>query len=200
MGMIWFCLCFLALYSSIICVNKTEEKQNGVVWGIMSFIVVLCFHGFAGAILNMVRIPLNIWSIGAADILSGGFIWFRIIRSGKRQQYSWRKRDGIALIILMVPVIYAALCQFGPGLNMNYIASDGCTHYRMALEVVKSQSVKSMFFAPLNNALFLEICLRRHKRTDRGMGGRPLCPRRPANRRGAHRIAIGANPGRRKPR
>lgn len=157
MGMIWFCLCFLALYSSIICVNKTEEKQNGVVWGIMSFIVVLCFHGFAGAILNMVRIPLNIWSIGAADILSGGFIWFRIIRSGKRQQYSWRKRDGIALIILMVPVIYAALCQFGPGLNMNYIASDGCTHYRMALEVVKSQSVKSMFFAPLNNALFLEI-------------------------------------------
>ena len=28
MGMIWFCLCFLALYSSIICVNKTEEKHS----------------------------------------------------------------------------------------------------------------------------------------------------------------------------
>ena len=157
MGSIWFVLGFVSIYSAFFGMKKTDEDQNGIVWGVMSFIVILCYHALAAAVFNLIKLPINLWSIGCANILGSLILWRTILKDKLIQKYFWRKKDIIAVVILLLPVLAVSINQFGIGLNINYAVADGATHYRLALEVLLEHRVRGMFFAPLNNALFLEI-------------------------------------------
>lgn len=157
MGAVWFILDFIFLYSSIFLIKKTDEKQNGITWGVMVFVIILCFQALAAALINLIKVPVNLWSIGFTNALCGFFLWRKILKQKEMQGYYWRKMDVVTAIFLAIPVIVAGVEQFGLGLNLNYASTDGTTHFRMAIEVLKNQKVERMFFAPLNNALFLEI-------------------------------------------
>lgn len=146
-------------YSAVICIKKSEKKQNVVEWGIMTFMIVLCYHAFVAALINLTGIPIGLLSIGTADVLLGVLLWLKIIKTKERQQYYFRKRDILAVLCMAVVLGLSVLHQFGSGLHLNYISTDGVTHFRMALKVIERGWIEKMFFAPLNNALFLELCI-----------------------------------------
>ena len=156
MQIIWFTGSFLVLFSALLLVKKSEEKLNAVVWGIMMFLTAMCLHAFAAAVINLVKIPVNIWSIGLIDDVLGIALWVYIVKKKKRQRYELKAADLVSMAVLGLLVAFVAIQQFGTGLHFNYEASDGATHFRLALGVVQGQQVQKMFFAPLNNALFLE--------------------------------------------
>ena len=157
MGTIWFGISFLLLYSSIICLRKSEKAQNIFEWCVMTVIVVLCYQAFATAILNLCNISIDLYSVGFTNIVLGAGIWCRIYRKHQWQEYYCRKRDFVAVFLMLIPIIFVALHQFGPGLNINYASVDGVTHFRLALKVIQQKKVSSMFLSPLNNALMLEL-------------------------------------------
>ncbi len=157
MATIWFVLCFISLYSSIFLIKKNEEKQNGITWGLMVFVIVLCCQALSAALINLIKIPVNLWNIGITNAICGLFLWRRLVKQKQTQAYYWRKADVIAVILIAIPVIVAVIEQFGLGLKLNYSSVDAITHFRMAIEVLQNQKVERMFFAPLNNALFLGI-------------------------------------------
>ncbi len=156
MQIIWFTGSFLVLFSALLLVKKSEEKLNAVVWGIMMFLTAMCLHAVAAAVINLVKIPVNIWSIGLIDDVLGIALWVYIVKKKKRQRYELKAADLVSMAVLGILVAFVAIQQFGTGLHFNYEASDGATHFRLALGVVQGQQVQKMFFAPLNNALFLE--------------------------------------------
>ena len=157
MQIIWFTGSFLVLFSALFLVKKSEEKLNAVVWGIMMFLTVMCLHAVAAAVISLVKIPVNIGSIGLIDDVLGIILWVYIIKKKKRQRYELKAADLVSMAVLVLLVVFVAIQQFGTGLHLNYESADGTSHFRLALEVLQNQQVQRMFFAPLNNALFLEM-------------------------------------------
>ena len=156
MSTAWFVICFLVLYISLIGFRKSDRKQNVIVWCVTSFMVVLCYHVLIAGVFNLVNIPINLWSIGLADIL-GGVLLIRQIKLYGIQLYFCRKIDFIVLSVLLVLAIIGSVNQFGADLNLNYASIDATTHFRFALQVMKTQKVEGLFFSALNNALFLSL-------------------------------------------
>lgn len=165
MGTVWFLAGFLILYLSIVCLKKSEKTQNLFSWCIMAVIIIMCYQAFIAAVMNLLKIPINLWTVGMGEIALGGYIWWNIYRKHQRQEYYFRKRDIGAALLLLIPVVLAAIHQFGTGLNINYASADGVTHFRMALKVIQNSRIEKMCFAPLNNALFIEIFMPFFKET-----------------------------------
>lgn len=165
METIWYTAGFLILYSSVICFKKSEKAQNIFSWSIMTVIIVMCYQALVAGVMNIFKIPIGLWSAGAGNIVSGSLIWWYIYKKNERQKYFSRKRDWLVGVIMIVPVVLAAIHQFGTGLNLNYVSADGVTHFRFALKVIQNKQIEKMFFAPLNNALFLELLMPFFKET-----------------------------------
>lgn len=156
MSTVWFVIGFLLLYISLIVVKKSERKQNIIIWCMVSFLATLCFHTFVAGILNLISISINLWTMGASDILCGVLL-LREIKLRGVQEHFCRKIDLIAVFAVLVLAVSGAIKQFGLDLNMNYASADAATHFRLALEVMKSQKVEGLFFSSLNNGLFLSL-------------------------------------------
>lgn len=157
MSAIFFVISFFVLYFSILFYKKEEKKLNFFTCCAMTFIFVFFVHAFVAGIINLVKIHINTWSIGVVDLALGVGIWMKIIKDKIRQTFYVEPIDLISTLIFLSVTIFVGIQQFGKSLNIAYESVDGGTHFRMALEVLKNQNVSSMYFAPLNNALFLEI-------------------------------------------
>lgn len=156
MSTVWFVVSFSVLYVSLIELRKSERKQNVIIWCVISFIAVLCYHALVAGILNLVNIPINLWSVGLFNIL-GGLLLIRQIKLYGKQLFFCRKSDLVAICVLLALAIAGAINQFGTELNMNYASADAATHFRFALQVMKTQNVEGLFFSAVNNALFLSL-------------------------------------------
>ena len=106
MQTIWFVLCFLVLFFAFFLVKKSTEVQNGVIWGIMTFVTVLMVQAVSAAVINLFGVPINVWSIGLINSIIGVGIWVYILHKKERQQYYLKVIDIIAVICLIV------LCLF----------------------------------------------------------------------------------------
>ena len=84
---IFYGIAVLALLSGAFFCYKSERKQAGMTWIALLLILVNCYHTFWAAILNVIHIPVNIISMGIIDLLTGGLLWFFIVKKKKWQRY-----------------------------------------------------------------------------------------------------------------
>lgn len=154
---ICFVISFLILWSGLLIIKKSDKKENVFVWGPIMFMGILCYHALIAGVINLINIPINILSLGIADLLFGVIIWWIIIKNDKRQQLEWEMYDIIAFAIIAITVFIGCTNQFGFKFDINYLTTDPGTHFRQALSVIQNKKIISMYFAPLNNALFLEV-------------------------------------------
>lgn len=154
---IWFCIGALFLYFAIMYLKKIDEKQNGIIWLIMTGVIIMCYHAFVAGVLNLAKVPINLWSMGFCDIFLAIVLLCVSLRRGLSQTYYWRKIDVLVILLMFAVALLLGIRQFNLNLNLNYASVDGSTHYRIALEVLKKQKVEGMLFSSTNNALFLGI-------------------------------------------
>ncbi|SHJ50436.1 hypothetical protein [Parasporobacterium paucivorans] len=154
---IFFVLIFLITVIGILCVKKTDRKLNILTWITISIVTVFCYQVFTAAILNWVGIPINLISISACNAILSIFIFVKCGSVKNYQKYEISIFDIICLVVLLATVCIVFLRQFGLDLKINYETSDPSQHFQFAMDIVNSESVKGMFFAPLNNGMFLSV-------------------------------------------
>ncbi len=148
---------YFFIFSGFYIFKKSENKLNGVTWFSITFITLMCYNAFVAAVINLVYIPVNIVSSSVFNILAGAFLWYKIIKEKQRQTYKFSKFDLFAMFLIVVVVMIIALKRYGVQLNLNYDTSDPSIHFQYAMDIVNNQKVSDMYFAPLNNALFIEL-------------------------------------------
>ena len=61
---------FFTLFAAIFLLPKSEKKLNGVMWLILTLLAEMCWGGFVAGVINIVHIPVNIYSIGLVYLVS----------------------------------------------------------------------------------------------------------------------------------
>jgi len=149
--------CLFAL-SGFYIVRKSPEPLIGVSWIIASIIALTCWHALAAALINLVSIPVNAWSMGASDVLLGGAMWLLIRRSHAAQKYTYHIADAIVTAGLVAfMVLFFALHTGGAQFRLHYSTIDPSVRLMQAGDVVNTGSVQSMFYHALTNGLLMEI-------------------------------------------
>ncbi len=137
--------------------NKTRIFY-GMTWLPLTGILIECYNAFVAAILNLIHIPTNLFTIGLFDLAAGAFFWFRIKKTGQKQSYRWNWYDLIFAILLVGSILMIAARHYGlPELGWNYRTVDPSARYREAMEFVNNQGISRMFFAQLQNGTVVEL-------------------------------------------
>lgn len=154
---IFFVVSFLFLWSGLLLVKKTNTEENIIVWIPMLFMGILCYHAFMAGILNLIKIPIVLPIMAIVDTLFAVFLWWKIVKDGQRQRLKFDCYSVITLFLIGIVALIGCKNQFGFHLDINYLTTDLGTHYRQALTVMQNKEIINMYFAPLNNGLFLEV-------------------------------------------
>jgi len=155
---VFLVLACLFVLSGFYVVKKTSEPLIGISWIIASIIALTCWHALVAALINLVSIPVNAWSMGIADVLLGAAMWFLVRRSGSVQQYVYHLTDAIAAGgMALFAVVYFALHTGGIEFRLNYATIDPAPRLMEAIDLVNTGSVQSMFYHALTNGLLMQI-------------------------------------------
>lgn len=155
---VFFGIAVLALYAGAFLWEKEEERVSALEWAVILAVLLGCYHTLAAGILDLVHLPVNIWTVGVCDLFPAGFFWWRIIKKKQRQKYEFKIVDGIFLAGLALGIAYIARVHYaGTALLVNYASVDAGVHFRTAMDVVNSQTITSMFHDTVWNALLIEF-------------------------------------------
>lgn len=154
---ILFFISCIALFGGCFLYKKTEETLNGVKWLGICSVAIMCFWTLVAGIICLLHIPVNIISIGIVNLVAGGLLLFKVIKDRKWQKYHWDVLDFLFLVLLIAGIVAFAVMRYDSCLSISYLSVDASVHYKNAMGVVTNQSVYGMFFAPLNNALLIEL-------------------------------------------
>lgn len=156
---ILYTIAFVAFYVTMLLLKKSERKFNGVSWLVFTLLIELCWSGLIVAIINIVHIPINIWSVGIIYLLSAILVGIKIYREKEIQKYEWNLYDILVSVGVFVTVALMLYRRVGVGLQLNMINSDAAVHLKNAVSVVLEQKLPTMYFAPFQTAMVLEVTM-----------------------------------------
>lgn len=147
----------LAVMSGFFVCRKTERALFGATWLPLSALAVMCWQTFAAAVLELLRLPVNIISVGIFDLLAAAAFWYVILRSKKRQKYVFARIDIIFWLVLLLVIAAFGVLRYGPDLLLHYNSVDGAAHLSLAMSMVSGQHVSAMYYSALHNGLLIEL-------------------------------------------
>lgn len=153
---------FYLLTTALLCVGfllwkKSEDKLHMATWLPVTFIGLMGYQTIVAGIIGLVKIPINIISIGMFNLIPGVAIWVAIMKRKEFQKYKIQLADLAMWIILVVSIVGFASIRYGENLTFAYNSLDAASHFTGAMDVMRNESIFSMYFAFLHNALLLEI-------------------------------------------
>lgn len=152
-----FIIGFGVLFTSVFCIQKTENKENGLSWIILSIVICMAFNAFWVGVTNLLHIPVHILVTGISDMIFGSMIWIWIYKTKKIQKYQWKKEDFVFLVVYSIIVGRFCFIQF-PGLNPNFQAIDAPRHLQYAEKIIFDKNITSgMFYADLYGSIVIEL-------------------------------------------
>lgn len=155
-SILYFISCTV-LFGGCFLYKKKEETLAGVKWLGICIVAIMCFQTLVAGIIWLLHIPVNIISIGIGNLVAGALLLLKVRKDKKWQKYRWDRLDFLFLVLLIVSIAAFALMRYGSSLTISYLSVDASIHYKNAMGVVTNQGVFGMFFAPLNNALLIEL-------------------------------------------
>ena len=134
---IFFVISFGLLYTGVFRIKKSDKSLNGLIWVMMNFITILCWGAFGAGVLNMVRIPINIVSIGVLYLVSAAILFLKIRKDGELQKYEWKKYDIIYTCVIGGVIFTLLAIRITPDLDFIFNNSDAAVHLRNSLTILK---------------------------------------------------------------
>ena len=150
---------FLLCFSAVLLLKKSDGKLNGVMWLILSLLAQLCWGGLVAGIINIVHIPINIYSIGLVYLITAALLGFKIYREKCVQKYEWHLLDILFSLAVFFTVAVMVYAKAGPGFDLIFINSDAAVHLKNAVSLVQSQKLPVMYFAPFQLGMILEVLM-----------------------------------------
>lgn len=159
LGSVLFILGVLLAYAGVFFYKKSEKTLDLFTWLVLTFIIVMCMGTLGAGVLQLVKIPVNIISVGILYLLIGGVLTFLIVKRKEKQKYRLDKWDIVYIVCSLLFIGYICGHWFTRNLDLIYWNSDAAVHYKNAMDVLRHQEMSNMYFAPLLNALVMEVCL-----------------------------------------
>ena len=156
---IFFVAACLSLTGSVLCTRRSDEKLSLIPEIVLCFLGVISYGALVSGVLSLIHIPVNILSVGIVYLLTSSIFWFFLFQKKKWQSYQIGWFDLAVIVIIIIGTCMIAYRFYGKEMNLNYWTSDAAVHMLSANEIVLTQKVSSMYFAPLYNALVMEIFL-----------------------------------------
>ena len=154
---LFFAVACLVAITALYFVRKSSQRLSGLSWVTTSLISLTCWHALVAVALVCVRLPVNIVSLGVADVAAGGALWWATWRRKDHQEYIWSPIDAAVVAALgLFTTGYFALRTNGAHFAINYASTDPANLLFEALNVVKNQVVEGMFYQALTNGLLIE--------------------------------------------
>ena len=154
---IFYCVTFIFLFSSLFFIKKTEKKLNVLVWIAVALMSICGFQVFVAALINLIKVPVNIISLGFVNGIAGAFFWYQVRKNNEKQKYYFDKWNiaGMAVLVVLMALFVYKTCglEFAP----HYLAVDAAAHYKMAMHIVNTESVYGMYFAALHHGIIIEL-------------------------------------------
>ncbi len=154
---VFFAISTLALCTGFLAIKKSEKKIHIASWLPATIIGLMGYHTMIAAIINLLSIPVNIISIGIANLIPAIVCWIIVIKKKQYQKYIIEWVDICVWALLIYIVAKFAYIKYGPNLFLNFNSIDASVHLNSAMYVVNAQKVNTMFFSALNNGLFIEL-------------------------------------------
>lgn len=146
------------LLLQILLLKKTDEKQSVIKWLFISMIFIMCYHAAFVGLYRIVRIPINLVSVGIFDLLVSAGLTFLNLK--QRQKYYISIYDIISLATIIVIVIVCGFAQFGNELkSLNFETSDPANHLKYAMDLSLFGKIYSMYLYQLNCSLILSTII-----------------------------------------
>lgn len=153
---IFFLLACIVAASGLFFFKKSDKSLVGISWVVTAVLTLTCWHAVVAGVFGLVRIPVNLFSIGLMDILAGGLLWWTIWRRRERQIHQWYIADAVVTAGLMVfTALFFALRTGGTRFTIHYTTIDPAAWLIAAVDVVKTQTVHGMFYQSLTNGLLI---------------------------------------------
>lgn len=156
-GTVWYVVAFIACVYGVYQLKKNHESMNGYVWMVLSILVTISIGGMVAGIVNLIHIPIQIYSMSAIYTLTAAALFYKIRKDGGTQIYVWEKYDLLVLILATVSVAALAYSIFTPQLQYSFYNSDAGLHLKECTLIVRTKEVDMMYLLHLQNAMFVEM-------------------------------------------
>ncbi len=141
MGILYL-LTVIAMIITFILVKKSEEKVNLVNWCILSVISYLAFNIAICMIFGSLNITTNLLFLSIVNLLVTAGFCFKIFKDKKVQKFEIRKRDFLAVLIILLIVCYMAVDQYKPlAKTMANASVDASMHYSAATNFADNMKI-----------------------------------------------------------
>lgn len=155
-GSIFFIVAFVLLFLGVFQYKKSNNQLNGVSWLMISFVAILCYGAMTAGLINMIHIPINIFTVGVIYFVTGVLLHLQIRAEKARQQYRWELYDFVYCAVLAIIVFILMGKYFTTDIQLTYFNSDAAVHFKNAMSVVRTEMMANVYFAPLHTALIIE--------------------------------------------
>lgn len=159
LGTILFLAAFFACTAGVYRYKKSYKPQSGLLWVMISIVLTMCHGALIAGVIDLVHIPVNLYSMMAVFALTAVVLWYFIRKSGEKQEYEWDKFDVIASAVITIGVWAVLMKIFTPELHYAYFNSDAGLHLKEATAIVRSGELFGMYFNHLYNALVIEMIM-----------------------------------------
>ena len=169
---------FIAWIGVVFWLPRTKEKENGLIWLIVSLVLYECWVAFISGLMSLVHIPVTLLSVSIANIISAIviFMLYRkldniasvksdgiVAQNGKR--WALRQRFSICIVDIAFAACLAAFCiyawyeRFGQEAAIIFATIDPADRLSRAIGILTENTVigpyPNMYFGHITNALFM---------------------------------------------
>lgn len=159
-AVVFYAITFITTYYQLYVYPKSKKIYNGVTWLLLSLLIEVSFQALIAGAINVIKIPINLWSMGAVNLLMGVVLYFGKYRGEEeKQKYFYDKYD-IAVFATVFVLGFLFLISFkGIHINMLFFNSDAAVHYKNAMAVVRNQDLPTMYFSELWNCMAMRCVM-----------------------------------------
>lgn len=155
-GALVYVISFIFSVSMLVLFPKKQDKVNFIVDGMFSYVTVLCVASFFAFLLNLIKVPITLFSMGGSFAAIGVIAAIGTAFKKSVQHHFLRKTDIISVLVLIFAVGAFALYIFTPYIHANYYnAVDPYEHFLYAVSILRSEKLSGMFFNSLYNGMFI---------------------------------------------
>lgn len=156
-GSILYFISFIVLLISLFSYKKNEKRVNGVSYFVFSFLLVWCYEATSAGLLNLFHVPINLISVSICDIIATVILLMLYIKGGKeKQKYYWDYKDMAAVVVVAAVSLLISYSRYSGWFEVfRFKSGDGSIHLMWAEDVVRTQTIGSMYFQKLRDGLNL---------------------------------------------
>lgn len=146
-----YIITILAVYTLFMMIQKTEKKQNVLVWLSISAILILCYNTLICVIGTFFGMLCTLQNLSICNIIMIAILGGIILKNKNTQKYYLKVSDLIVSILILLLTIIIAYQQYGFPFSIKHEITDASTHYNYAEQFYKHST---LLYKIENNNIF----------------------------------------------